>query len=56
MEEVGTGLDDDSQAEVELSKVETQSRRVENKRKRGDEPNKPEERREKRRKGNLPNW
>ena len=54
LEEVITGLEDDVQTELELCEVENQSRRMENKRKRVDEPSKPEER--KRKFAKLVNW
>ena len=59
VEEVDTGLEDDRQAELELSEVETQSRRMENKRKRVEEPSKPGERKRKEKKrkfAKLVNW
>ena len=51
--------DDDDQQELELAEVETQARRIDNKRKRLDEPKKPEERKKKEKKRKfekLVNW
>ena len=48
--------DDDDQQELELAEVETQARRIDNKRKRLDEPKKPEERKKKEKKRKLRNW
>ena len=56
----GTGWHDkDDQLEIDLEEVETHSRRMDNKRKRGEEPKKPEERKKKEKKRKfekLVNW